>query len=219
MSAVLADPNVGAVPAKRGKRKLIVIVAAALVLLLGIGGGAAVYLKKAAQAAAEAGGEDALGDERADAATPAIDAKIVPVYLPLDPFVVNLADKEIDRYVQIGITLELDTNVGVERIKAYMPAIRNAILLLIASKSAHDLIDRAGKEQLADEIMRESVRPMGIDIAAPEPVTTAASSAVGPSEEGASAATAAPMKAKAKVKRETQRNPIRRVHFSSFIIQ
>ena len=34
-----------------------------------------------------------------------------------------------------------------------------------------DLLGRAGKEELAEEIMREAVRPMGIEILAPEPVT------------------------------------------------
>ena len=45
-----------------------------------------------------------------------------------------------------------------------MPAIRNAILMILAHKSAAELLERTGKEALAAEIMRESVRPMGIEI-------------------------------------------------------
>ena len=46
-----------------------------------------------------------------------------------------------------------------------MPAIRNAILMILAHKTSHELLERAGKEQLAAEILRETVRPLGITIA------------------------------------------------------
>ena len=48
-----------------------------------------------------------------------------------------------------------------------MPAIRNAILMILAHKTSNELLSREGKEQLAPEILREAVRPMGIEIAAP----------------------------------------------------
>ena len=54
-----------------------------------------------------------------------------------------------------------------------MPAVRNAILLILAQKSSRELLGRSGKEELAEEIMREAVRPMGIEILAPEPVSAA----------------------------------------------
>jgi flagellar FliL protein len=240
MSAVIADPGADVAPTPRGKKKLIVMVAAALAVVLGLGGGAVVYLKqRAAHAAAAAIDDEATAEH---ASVPKIDPKNAPIYLPLDPFVVNLADKEADRFAQIGITLELDTGVSADQIKAYMPAIRNAILMVLASKSARDLMNREGKEQLAQEIMREAVRPMGIEVAAPEPVTVApvavapievAASAVVPvsSTSSASAALAtvaasaaadpasAKPKAVAKRRLDAQRNPILHVHFSSFIIQ
>jgi hypothetical protein len=51
------------------------------------------------------------------------------VFVPLDPFTVNLADRDAERYAQIGVTLEIeDAKVG-DQIKAYMPAIRNNILM------------------------------------------------------------------------------------------
>ena len=52
-----------------------------------------------------------------------------------------------------------------------MPAIRNTILMVLAHKTSTELLDRDGKEKLAAEIMREAVRPLGIEIATPEPVT------------------------------------------------
>ncbi len=241
MSAVMADPAaVVDAPVRRPKKKIIVIGAAVLALSVALGGGAIVVLKqRAAHAAAAANGDDDVTPGHGGPAH--IDPKNAPVYLPLDPFVVNLADKEADRYAQIGITFELDSGVSGDQIKAYMPAIRNAILMILANKSSKELHSREGKEQLAQDIMREAVRPMGIELAAPEPVTMAAvtptaatpaaaesatSSAAASASAAASSATSAPdaaaiAKAKAVTRRrlEAQRNPIQHVHFSSFIIQ
>ena len=231
MAAAIAEPAPAgaATPARFGKRKkLIVLVAAILVVVLGAGGGTAVYLKK--KAAAD---DDAASPEASTPATAAA-AKGAPFYLPLDPFIVNLADREADRYAQIGITFELENSMTGDQIKAYMPAIRNAILLILANKSSKDLLNREGKEQLALEIQREAVRPMGIEVAAPEPVTMApaavavasgasgTASAAGAGSAPASAVAAdaaASAKTKPRRRADTQRNPIQHVHFSSFIIQ
>jgi flagellar FliL protein len=203
----------GAVAFKRGKKKLLILVAAALAVVF-LAGGAGVWVlkKKAATQAAEL----AAGDEEVAAeATPVVlkhDSKAIPVYLPLDPFIVNLSDKDVDRYAQVGITLELESVVFADQVKAYMPSVRNAILLILAQKSSKDLLGRAGKEELAEEIMREAVRPMGIEILAPEPVTAAAS---GAEKSGQDEAPSKPKKAK----KNAVRNPVQHVHFSSFIIQ
>ena len=202
----------GAVAFKRGRKKLLILVAAALAVVFLVGGaGVWVLKKKAAQAAELAAGDD----EAAAEATPVAakhDSKAIPVYLPLDPFIVNLSDKDVDRYAQIGITLELESVVFADQVKAYMPSVRNAILLILAQKSSKDLLGRAGKEELAEEIMREAVRPMGIEILAPEPVTAAAS---GAEKSGQDEAPSKPKKAK----KNAVRNPVQHVHFSSFIIQ
>jgi len=235
MSAVIADPAVVDVPvARRPRKKLIVIGAAALALVLALGAGTVVFLKqRAARAAAVAGGDDEATSERA-AATHA-ESRSIPFYLPLDPFVVNLADREADRYAQIGITFELESGVAGDQIKAYMPAIRNAVLMVLANKTSKELLSRDGKEQQAREIMREAARPMGIDVPVPEPVTAApalapASAAVPAGAASAVAGASAPataigadaaaaQKVKPRRRAETQRNPIQQVHFSSFIIQ
>ena len=107
-----------------------------------------------------------------------------------------------------------------DQIKGYMPAVRNAILLVLAQKSARDLLGRTGKEELADEIRREAVRPMGIEIAAPEPVTPApvAASAAAATASGADEVPTRPSRV-ARKRGETTRSPVVQVHFSSFIIQ
>jgi flagellar FliL protein len=203
MSAAAAAED-AVVPAKKGSKKLIIIIAAVAVLLLG-GGGAAFFVMKKKQAEAEAMEEDgeAPAAEKAHAKKKD-DHKTPPTFVALDPFTVNLTDKEQERYAQIGVTLEVDDAHFAEEMKAYMPAIRAGILMVLAHKSAAELLEREGKEKLAREIMRESVRPMGIEIE--------------DEDEDEPPPEATPKKKKKK-KKAAEHNPVQQVLFSSFIIQ
>ncbi|MDP2004801.1 MAG: flagellar basal body-associated FliL family protein [Rubrivivax sp.] len=192
-----AAPTATDAPPAKGKKKLIIIIAAA-VLVLAVGGGAAMVLLK--KKPAEAEGEDG----EPVAAEVKHDPKAAPVFVPLDPFTVNLADREAERYAQVGITLEItDAKTG-DQIKAFMPAIRNNILMTIADRTAVEMAGREGKLQLAEKIRREASRAMGIEIEEEE--------AVDEEEE-------APKKKKKGKKKAAQVLPIKAVHFSNFIIQ
>jgi len=209
MSAAAAAAD--AVPAKSGgKKKLVLMVAVAAIVLGGGGVGALVYMKKQKAAAEAAAAED--GDA-ADAAPAKHEKKKKkgekPVFVPMDPFVVNLADPDADRYAQIGIVLEVPDEHAGEEIKTYLPAIRNNILLLLAHKSSADLAGGDGKELLARQIRRESLKAMGEEVDEDDEAAPAA--------EGASAA--APARKKKKKKSVEDNAPIRSVQFSSFIIQ
>lgn len=186
---------------KGGSKKLIIILAAVLVLVL-VGGGAAVMLLKKKPVEE---GED--GAEHSEEVAPKAKAKPKsdkpPTFVPLDPFTVNLADKEVDRFAQIGITLEVDDPKFAEQIKAYMPAIRSNVLMVLSHKTAGELLTREGKDKLARDIMRESVRPMGIEL---------------DDEDEEAAATDAPKKKKKKKKAAVE-SPVTQVLFSNFIVQ
>jgi flagellar protein FliL len=159
-AAATPDAATEAAPKSGGKKKLIVIVAAVLAVLLAGGGGAAWYLmkKKAAEAAAAA--EEEGGETEAKAVAKP-DAKSAPTFVPLDPFTVNLADRDAERYAQVGMTLELADPKAGDLLKAYMPVIRNNILLALASKSAAQLMEHDGKVQLAAELRAAALKPLG----------------------------------------------------------
>jgi len=205
MSAAAAAGAEAAAPPK-GKKKLIIILAAVL-LLAGVGGGGALFMmkKKAAEAAAAAEAEGEDGEPVKHKAAKKEHAA-PPAFLPLEPFIVNLADKEADRYAQIGVTLEIEDPKAADELKAYMPAIRNGILMVLAHKTSAELLERKGKEALANEIMRETVRPLGIELEDPE------------ADEQASDEDAKPKKRKKK-RAPAVDNPVKHVHFSNFIIQ
>ncbi len=210
MSAAPAAAADAAPPAKAGKKKLIIIIAAALLVVL-IGGAAAYFLLKKPPVEGDGEGAD---DAHAEAHQPAPKAKAKrdpghpPVFVPLDPFTVNLADKESERYAQIGVTLEINDAKTGEELKLYMPAIRNNILMVLSHKTAAQLLTREGKDKLAKSILYAAVRPLGYDIE--EDVEE---------EDVAAADGEPPPKKKKKRKKPAEVLPVTAVYFSNFIVQ
>ena len=208
MSTAAAAPRTeaGAAPAaKKGKKKLFIILGSAL-LVLALAGGGAVYLLKA-KAAAAAADEGDDGDKQASVGKR--DPKAVPTFVPLDPFTVNLADRDAERYAQVGVSLELANAHEAERIKTFMPVIRCNILLVLAQKTSVELLARDGKTQLAREIQLETAKALGIDV---NPVAHdgAAGAKDGDDENAVK---------KKKKPNKPQELPVSAVHFSNFIIQ
>ena len=185
----------------KGKKKLFIIIGAAvLVLVLALV--AVLMLTKKPPEDAEEGG--AAAKPKAAAAVKR-DPKAPPVFVPLEPFTVNLADRDAERYAQVGITLEVtDAAVG-EQMKLYMPAIRNNILMAISDKTAAELQTREGKDKLAGKVQRETSRALGYEVEEPE-------------EETGDAEEEAPTKRKKK-RRVEPVLPVTAVLFSNFIIQ
>ena len=205
-AAPAATATADAAPAKGGKKKLIIIIAAVLALVLGGAGAAMVLMKKKP---AE-GDEDGGGHAKAEVAEPVKakskrDPKHPPTFVLLDPFTVNLADKESERYAQIGVTLEIDDAKTAEELKTYMPAIRNNILMVLAHKTAAEMLTREGKEKLAKSILYAAVRPLGYE--------------VDDDDEHEEPAADTAKKKKKKKKAAPPALPVSAVHFSNFIIQ
>ena len=183
-------------PKPKGKKMIVIIVAVVLILVLG-GAGWFFFLRHSASA------ED--GEEAAPAAAHS-EAKhgTPPVFLPMDNMVVNLADPGGEKFAQIGVTIGVDDQHVSDAVKAYLPSIRSAVLLLISQRTSEELLSKEGKEKLAHDILREVSTPLGYEVEDMD------------SEE---AADAPPKKKTSKKKRATAANPIKSILFSSFIIQ
>ncbi len=188
-------PAAEAAPKGGGNKKLIIILAFVLLLVLGGGAGLLLILKKKPAEDGEDGGEqvEAPAPKKAHAKS-----DHPPTFVPLDPFTVNLADRDADRFAQVGVTLEVEDPKFADQIKAYMPAVRGNILMVLSRKTAADLLTQEGKEKLAREINREAVRPMGIEL---------------DDEDDEDAPK------KKKRRRARVESPITGVHFSNFIVQ
>jgi flagellar protein FliL len=213
-AAAAEDASSGA-----GKKKKLIIIGAVVAVLLAGGGGAFYMKKKAADEAAAAAAEEG-GDEESDSESAAAhkapakshakdDHAAPPTFVPLDPFVVNLTDRDQDRYAQVGLSLQIDDPKLADQVKTYMPAIRNAILLLLSHKSSEDLLNPEGKERMAQEIRRDAARAMGYEVEDP----------FEDEEEAVAEGEPPPKKKKKKKKKSYSDNPITQVHYANFIIQ
>lgn len=135
---------------------LFIIIGVVLVLLIVAGAGFFILSKKHASTEEEA---------EAPAPTPKVAAKAEhatpPAYLPMDTMVVNLADPGGERVAQIGVSLVVADAHASDTVKAYLPAIRSGVLLLVSQRTADELLQPEGKEKLAEAILREASLPFG----------------------------------------------------------
>ncbi len=185
-----------AAPAKSKKMLLIIL---GVVAVLVVGGGVAAWL-----AMSRSHGDEEDGGAPARREAP----KAAPTFLAMENMVVNLADPGGDRFAQIGITLEVDDDKTAEQIKQYLPAIRSGVLMLVSQRTSSELLQREGKEKLAADVLREVSRPLGYSV----PSERARGQERARERDADEDEDEAP-------RRRPARNPVRRVLFSSFIIQ
>lgn len=155
-----AKPQLKPVPAtaeeaapveKKKKLKLVLILPLVLVLLGGGGAGAWFYLHHGKDAGAQAEKPKEEAPQKA------------PTFVTLEPFTVNLQGGE--HFLQIGLVLQVTNEETGESIKAYLPQIRNRLLLLLSSKKPEELETVEAKHKLAEEILTETRQPLGPKIA------------------------------------------------------
>lgn len=182
-----------AAPAK--SKKMLIIIIGVVVAMLVIGGGAAAWF-----ISSRSHGDEEEGTTVARKEAP----KVAPTFLPMENMVVNLADPGGDRFAQIGITLELEDAKTAEQVKLYLPTIRSGILMLVSQRTSAELLQREGKEKLASDVLGEVSRPLGYGLPAERERAKS-------SDKNEDERTAA--------RSRTERNPVHRVLFSSFIIQ
>jgi flagellar protein FliL len=132
-------PPEAAAPEKGSKKQLILILAIVATLLSAGGAGAFFLLGNHGEGeVAEEKSKESLGP---------------PTFVVMDQFVVNLAEPDSTRYLQIGITYEVSSPAQAEEIKNYTPVIRSRILLVLSGKNVSNLTSIEGKQRLMDELV------------------------------------------------------------------
>ena len=201
MATASPTENPDAAPApKKSSKKLVIVLAAALLVLGLAGGGYMFYAKKKAAAEAELEAEaEADGTvAKKHVKVPKRDHKLKQAFLTLELFTVNLADQDFDRYLQVQMSLELSDEAASEKVKSYMPAVRNNILMVLSQKSSAELMQKDGKVKLADDLLWAVARAVGVEV----------------SDEDLKG-----VNNKALRRALLQGSPVIGVHFSNFIIQ
>jgi flagellar FliL protein len=148
-----ADAKAEAAPPVGGgsKKKLVIILAIVLLVVLGGGGAAAFFMMKGSSAE--------HGEEAAPKKGKKAKPSGPPVYVPVEPFTVNLQPENGEQYLQLAFTLQVGTLEEVELIKTNMPKVRSRILLLLSSKHASEINTPEGKQALSQEIMEQIKQP------------------------------------------------------------
>lgn len=139
-----------------GKKKLFIIIGAAVMVLIIAGVVVFMMMGKGekkkegadahgAPAAAAEGGHGAAG-----AAGAAGGASTV---FSLDPFIVNIYDGQELRYLKVKIELEMASPAIKPELDGRIAAIRDAILVVLTTKTLQEIQDAQGKNQLREEIL------------------------------------------------------------------
>ncbi len=149
-------------PAEGGsKKKLFIIIGAAVAVLVIAGVVVFMMMGKGdkkkegtdphASPAAAAGGHGAA--PAGDAHGAAGGAAGATTIFPLEPFIVNIYDGQDLRYLKVKVELDM-ANPGVKpELEGRLAPIRDAILVVLTTKTLQEVQDVQGKNQLRDEIL------------------------------------------------------------------
>lgn len=131
--------------AQSGKRKFWIFGFLGLIAAFGLAGAASWYFLNHGGANADAATRTSVtGTSRASAK---------PLFFHLEPFTVNLKSSAYgDRLLYVGITLEIADDAVRQRIQAYLPQVRNRLLMVLSGQDADTLISGDGKQKLAQRI-------------------------------------------------------------------
>jgi len=134
-----SDTDTTAPPSRKKRSGKWFLLALALAIVAG-SGGAAWYLLKAGTA------HETKPEVKAE--------PVKPTYAALETFTVNLlSDDGQSHHLQTNITLDINNPAVEEELKQHDPAVRNAILMLLSSKTNTELLTTEGKKKLADEVL------------------------------------------------------------------
>ena len=145
-------------PAKHGRSPLL-LVSASVLIAAAAASGATWFLTARhvpAKHAATVRDAEAEAPAVADEDTSQGSAVAPAQYLELTPaFVVNMADEESMRFLQVEVQLMARDPKVIDAAKNNMPRIRNALMLLFSQQHAHDIAARTAKEALQKQALEE----------------------------------------------------------------
>lgn len=146
-TAKIESPAPGAPEKKKGSK--IVIIGVALVLILVLGGGGYVFMSRRALASSKTTNNPKTSATTADAPPVAV--------IPLESFIVNLADPDHNSFLRVGITVAvskpLPTGSETPADSPFVPEIRDTILSVLNTWQSSSLLAPDGKAKLKAQLL------------------------------------------------------------------
>ncbi len=131
-------------------KKLLLIVLLAFLVVVG---GAGFFFMSGGESEKKGKSNDSHAETEMEAdAEHEPDPEFVGPVIDLEPFVLNLADRDQLRYLKVAIKLQLDRPKEETDFTNKLPAIRDALLVLLTSKESRSLRTVDGKMLVRDEI-------------------------------------------------------------------
>jgi flagellar protein FliL len=164
-------------PPKKSKAKLFIMLGIIVVLIAGLGAGGffgykwwmgkkvAPGAENATEQAAESGhgaeAKDAKGGEgdKKDGKSASGESGSELVSIP--PLLVNLAEPQGRRYLKIALDVEVKDKATADQLNKNMPKVKDALLLLLSSKTYEDLGSLEAKILLKKEIVERLTLVLG----------------------------------------------------------
>lgn len=128
------------------KKKLIIIIVAVLILLGGAAGGYFFFMGSDEEEKVSPEQEQAELEKQ---------AKQVGPMVSMDSFIVNIMDDQESRYLKATITIEVNGEEASMELTQRMPQVKDAVLLLLGSKTFSEISDLQGKLQLRAELINK----------------------------------------------------------------
>ncbi len=141
---------------KGGKKKFIILL---IIILLLLGGGAAAYkflvLDKQKEKKSEKKAQKIVKEIK--------NVEDLGVEFDVGTFIVNLQDRDADRYLKVSVVLEVQDNKIKAELEKRKPQVKDAITTLLFTKSSKELKTEEGIEQLKEEIIKRvnAILPIG----------------------------------------------------------
>jgi flagellar FliL protein len=139
---------------KKKKRSKLLLLAPLVLVLAGVPAGAYFWMHRSAGAGAEGGAAEHKPEDLG--------------VMPLDPFTVNLADKETPRFLRVTVQLVLTEKSAIEELRKdtlKQAQLRSSLLELLTQQMADHLNSPEGKSELKKAIAAratEALKPLKV---------------------------------------------------------
>jgi flagellar FliL protein len=133
------------IPTRRGIRPLLLVL-----LVLGV-------------AAGSAGAAYYFVQGNRDKA-PVIKPPVDPIFVPLDPFTVNLQPNGRNRFLHVAVTLKVSNIQAQAQLVQYLPEVRSRVLTTLSNRATESLLTTEEKSALAGEILAALNQPFAANL-------------------------------------------------------
>lgn len=178
----MADEQDQEQPKKKSKLKIIILL---IILLLLVGGGVVCYWwlnlrvpgkiaddkqqqvetvqeeQTAAEGEAKAPQEGAKENAKT-AKTEKASSKTLLNIVSIPTVTINLADKDVIRYLKVGFDVELSTKESAKDLEQQIARVRDSVIILLSSKTYATLASTEGKIQVKNEIATRLNQILGV---------------------------------------------------------